>query len=142
MKARCTSVCSPTLTFMKRAALALVTALALAGCAASPSYADHQFDSMNELRDVLAKAGVKCSSADDLAKTQISLAKYGFDTLPCDDSAGTVWGSESARADIQAKSWNALKPGYVLIEGANWSVMVAKSRVDEVNKTLKGTVKA
>lgn len=40
------------------------------------------------------------------------------------------------------KAWNALKPGYVLVEGASWSVMVPTSRLDQINKTLKGTVKS
>jgi uncharacterized membrane protein len=127
---------------MKRATLALAALLALSACSGSSGYADHQFDSTNELRDVLAKAGMQCSTAHDLADTQISLAKYGFASLPCDDGAGTVWNSDAARADIQGKSWNALKPGYVLIEGVNWSVMVSTSRVDKINKTLQGTVKS
>lgn len=125
-----------------RVVIAILTVALLGGCAGSAGYASHRFESEDELKSVLALAGVDCSQfpTDDKAATQASLVKYGFDSLPCDDAAATIWRTETDRVSIQSKSWNALKPGYSQIEGSNWTLMVATRRVAEVNKTLKGNV--
>jgi hypothetical protein len=126
---------------MKRATLALVAVLALTACAGSAGYANHRFESLAELRDVLAKADYSsCSSwADDKAKTDASLNKYGWDYFVCTDGNVIIWRSDVVRADIQSKNPN--KPGMVSIEGINWTVNLPTDRMDQVNKVLKGTVK-
>jgi len=126
---------------MKRAILALAVIFVLTACAGPSGYVDHRFESTNELREVLAKAGYQCTSDDDKAKTEASLNQYGFDPMPCDDGAATIWRSDVVRREIQAKPFNALKAGQVMIEGINWSVMVPTDRLEQVNKVLKGTVK-
>lgn len=126
---------------MKRVTLALVAVLTLAACAGSSGYGDHRFESAAELQQVLAGTGYSCSKADDKAKTEISLNKYGFDQVLCSDGHAEIWRSDVVRLEIQAKSFNALKPGTVRIEGLNWTVTVPTDRVDQVNKVLKGAVK-
>jgi hypothetical protein len=127
---------------MKRTVATLAAVLVLAACSGSSGYADHRFESLAELRDVLAQGGISgCVLADDKVKTDVSLTKYGFDNLPCTDGHAEIWRSDAVRADIQSRPFNALKPGTVRIEGLNWTVTVPTDRVDQVNKVLKGTVK-